>query len=465
MKFPLLNLFTSKKQLPSTKSKRTSAAAPSVDILRSVMDNLPVRSSWLDRNQLDRILRDSTVISSLGSRKAATLKKEIIITSKNQKAADLLYASFDHTTMRKILDAPFQGASVFEINWIDTDGLLTPALVERPYEHFMIQDTVLYYAPYGTPQEIPEFKAVYALYEDKYHRPMGTPLAESLFWYVKFKNASLEFWIKFLEKYGVPWAIGKTDGDKDEMADEIYAMLSGDAAVINIEDEIDIKTADKSGDFDKITAYLDDQIRQAILGGNLTGNVKGGSYAAAEVHNDVREDIAMADENMTIAMIEKVVGMFVDINYLSDDIEVTFKDKDDPNLSLAERDERITNMGYRPTQDYIEKTYNITVEAIETPKIANRAFMQKLYALSATKPISTTDELSERVDINKIALSFQTQIVDIIDQATSFEEAIDLLHSAYPDMDIAELQDTMDMALQSSYILGTAEVERESEEE
>lgn len=458
------NMFAAKAQ-NTDKQKRTAAAAPAVDILRSVIDNLPVRGSWLHREELDRILRDSTVISSLGSRKAATLKKEIIITSENQKNSDLLYGSFDHATMRKILDAPFQGASIFEINWIDNEGLLVPSLVERPYEHFMIKDTVLYYAPYGAPQEIPDLKAVYALYEDKYHRPMGTPLAESLFWYVKFKNTSLEFWIKFLEKYGVPWAIGKTDGDKDAMADEIYAMLSGDSAVIDTEDEIEIKTADKNGDFDKITAYLDDQIRQAILGGNLTGNVKGGSYAAAEVHNDVREDIAMADENMTIALIEKVVGMFTQINHLTDDIEVSLKDKDDPNLSLAERDERITKMGYRPTKEYIEKTYNITVEAIDTIKIANRAFIQRLYALSASKPITTTDELSDSIDLGTIALSFQTQIVDIVDKAKSFEEAIDMLHSAYPSMDIAQLQDVMDMALQSSHILGTAEVEFEESEE
>lgn len=466
MRFPFKNLFASKAAAPSEKKSRTAAAAPAVDILRSVIDNLPVRGSWIDREQLDRILRDSTVISSLGSRKAATLKKEIIITSDNQKAADLLYSSFDHSTMRKILDTPFQGASIFEINWIDNEGLLVPSLVERPYEHFLIKDTVLYYAPYGTPQEIPQFKAVYALYEDKYHRPMGTPLAESLFWYVKFKNASLEFWMKFLEKYGVPWAIGKTDGDKDQMADEIYAMLSGDAAVIDIEDEIEIKTADKSGDFDKITAYLDDQIRQAILGGNLTGNVKGGSYAAAEVHNDVREDIAMADENMTISLIEKVIEMFALINRLNDTIEVSLKDKDDPNYKLAERDEKISQMGYRPTKEYIEKTYNITVEdAPVTAQIANRAFIQKLYALSANKPIGSTDELSDSIDLGTIALSFQTQIVDIVDKAKSFEDAIDMLHSAYPSMDITQLQDVMDMALQSSHILGTAEVEFEENEE
>ncbi|MFZ5375584.1 MAG: phage portal protein family protein [Campylobacterota bacterium] len=460
------NLFSAKQQQPSEKKDRTVPAAPAVDILKSVLDNLPVRGRWLSREELDRILRDATVISSLGSRKAATLKKELMITADEQNKGDLLYTTFDHSTMRKILDAPFQGASIFEINWIDNKGLLVPKLIERPYEQFMVKDTVLYYAPYGTPQDIPPYKAIAALYEDKYHRPMGTPLAESLFWYVKFKNASLEFWVKFLEKYGVPWAIGKTDGDKDTMADEIYAMLSGDAAVIDHDEEIEIKTADKTGDFDKITAYLDDQIREAVLGGNLTGNVKGGSYAAAEVHNDVREDIAMADENMTISLIEKVVQMFVEINHLPDTVEVSLKDKDDPNYKLAERDEKIANMGYRPTKEYIEKTYNITVEEASSPApLANRSFAQKLISLSATRPISDTDTLSGLIDLKTIALSFQTQIAEIIDGAESFEEAIDRLHAAYPQMDISELQETMDIALQSSYILGTAEAEFEEEEE
>lgn len=465
MRLPFSNLFAFKQSQPKAKNKRNSAAAPAVDLLVSIMDNLPIRHEWLSREELDRISRDATVISSLGSRKAATLKKEIIFTSDNEDMANRLYGAFHPGTLRKVLDAPFQGAAIFEINWNDEDSVLVPKLIERDYTQFMIKNEVLYYAPYGSLEEIPQYKAVYALYEDKYHRPMGTPLSESLFWYVKFKNSSLQFWVKFLEKYGVPWAIGKTDGDKDTMADEIYSMLSGDAAVIDPEETIEIITADKSGDFDKITSYLDDQIREAILGGNLTGNVKGGSYAAAETHNDIREDIAMADENMTISLIERVIEAFIAINNLSVTIEVTLKDKDDPNLSLAERDERITKMGYRPTQDYIEKTYNITVEAIEPSKIANHALMKKLYALSATKPITTTDELSNSVDIHKIALSFQTQIVEIIDQANSFEEAIDLLHAAYPGMDIAELQDTMDMALQSSYILGTAEIEREIEEE
>lgn len=466
MRLTIPNFFKSKSRRALKQEKRSSSAAPAVDILRSIMDNLPVYQRWLDQDELDRIANDATVISSIGSRKAATLKKELIITCKDETIPQALITCFDHTTIRKILDAPFQGASVFEINWESSSFLYTPKLVERSYRDFTVKNGVLYYSPSGALQDIPEHKAVIALYEDKYHKPMGRPLAESLFWYVKFKNASLEFWVKFLEKYGVPWAIGKTDGDKNEMAEELYAMLSGDAAVIDKDDEIKIETVSKTGDFDKIVSYLDDQIREAILGGNLTGNVKGGSLAAAETHNEIREDIAMSDEHTTLQLMRKVIESFRALNNIKEPIEVILKDKDDPNTALAERDERIYNMGYQPTQDYIEKTYNITVEkhGNTSATIANK-HMQKLYAFSTSKMVTSSDDIAQNIDVTTIALTFQKQIVDIIDKCGSFEEAIDALHRVYPEMDIEALQDVMDSALQSAHILGAAGIEYESNEE
>ncbi|WP_060826166.1 phage portal protein family protein [Sulfurospirillum cavolei] len=466
MKF-ITNIFKPKQTKALKQEKRTSSAAPAVDILRSIMDNLPVYQRWLDQDELDRISNDATVISSIGSRKAATLKKELIITCKDETLIEPLTNVFDHTVLRKILDAPFQGASVFEVNWeVQPEGyLLMPKLVERSYREFTMKNGVLYYSPYGALTDIPEHKAVIALYEDKYHKPMGRPLAESLFWYVKFKNASLEFWIKFLEKYGVPWAIGKTDGDKDAMAEELYAMLSGDAAVIEKDDEIKIETVSKTGDFDKITSYLDDQIREAILGGNLTGNVKGGSFAATQTHNEIREDIAMSDEHTTLQLMRKVIESFRVLNSIKEPIKIILKDKDDPNTVLAERDERISNMGYKPTKAYIERTYNIEVEEKTDPTatIANK-HLQKLYAFSQNKPITSLEDIESGTDLKTIALSFQSQIVDIVDKCTSFEEAIDALHEAYPQMDIEALQDVMDSALQSSYILGSAQSEFEESE-
>jgi len=459
----LLDIF--KKTPPQTQKvslKRSVAAAPKSNLLTSLMNDLPVEREWLDYHEMNRVLRDATVISAYGSRKAATLKKELLIESKNEALKSAIAATFDYKTLRKILDAPMQGISVFELNWIEDANILRPKLVERDYRNFTIHNDSLMFTPYGIPQEIPEHKVIYSTYEEKYNRPMGTPLAEALFWPVKFKNASLEFWIKFLEKYGSPWAIGKTEGDKDVMADELYAMLGGDSAVIDMEDDVELHQVDNNGDFDKISQYCDNQIRQVILGGNLTSEVKGGSYAATSVHNDIREDIAMSDENLTLDLIMQVTTYIKEINHISDEVSIILKDKDDPNIALSERDKRISEMGYRPTKEYIEQTYNITVEEpTQTQAILNKSLP---FALSASKPIDTVDKAYDDLNLNSLALSLSKQVIDIVDSASSFEEAMDLLSDAYPKMNMDELQEFMEQSLANAEILGSAEVEYEDEQ-
>ena len=462
----LLNIFKPKNTITNTSTKRTVTAAPSHNLLNSIMNELPVHQTWLDAQEIARIKRDATVISAFGSRKAATLKKELIIESSDKKLKEALETTFNYKMLRKILDTPIQGCSVFEINWVDNLGILRPDLIERDYRQFLIIQNELKYAPHGVAQDIPPYKALYSTYEDKHNRPMGTPLADALFWPVKFKNASLGFWVKFLEKYGSPWAIGKTEGDKDQMADELYAMLGGDSAVIDIEDEITVHQIQRSGDFDKLTEYCDNQIRQIILGGNLTSEVKGGSFAAANVHNDIREDIAMTDENLTLELIKEAVRFTKEINHLSSEVTVTLKDKDDPNIQLSERDKRISEMGWTPTKEYIESTYNIKVNAASKAPVANALkTSKKLFVFGAQKPADTLEGAIDSINLKKIELTFQKQIIDILDRANTFEEAIEALQEAYPKTELQELQELMESAMINAEILARVEVEDESEEE
>ena len=72
------------------------------------------------------------------------------------------------------------------------------------------------------------------------------------------------------------------------MAAEVQAMLSGDSAVIDTDEEITLVQPTSNVDFTRLPAYLDNQISKAILGANLTSDVKEGSYAAAKTHNEIR---------------------------------------------------------------------------------------------------------------------------------------------------------------------------------
>jgi len=430
------------------------------DILKSLFE-LPVSGDWLSDEEINKIERDSTVTAAKGSRKAAILKKEIVITCKDETTKKRLEGIFDFDTLDSILDIPYQGFGVFEINWSLQDGewIMYPYLQERPYKDFMLNNGVLQYAQNGIPEDIIEHKAIHAVYKSKPLKPYGQPLYTPLFWLIEFKNASLEFWVELLERFGTPWVIGKTDGSKEEFADEIYNMLGGDGAVLDTEDNLEIVTAKDQGNFKEIIEYIDNQIREVILGGNLTGQVTGGSLAAASVHNDIRTDLAQADENILNKMIIGIIDSFKTLNNITDEITGILKDKDDLNIELANRDKVISEMGYKPTQEYIETTYNIKVEKIEEPKqiITN----SKLYQFSKDIPQDELELQSNNVDTKK-SLTFQTQILEIIENSKSYEDMQDKLETIYPNTSIKDLQEILFNNIANSEILGRAEIENEN---
>ena len=68
--------------------------------------------------------------------------------------------------------------------------------------------------------------------------------------------------------------------------------------------------------FMRIIGLADTDVSIAILGQNLTSEVKGGSYAAAAIHDEVRLDIVKADaEMLSTCLREHVIKPWVKYNY------------------------------------------------------------------------------------------------------------------------------------------------------
>jgi len=239
-------------------------------------------------------------------------------------------------------------------------------------------------------------------------------------------------------------------------------MLSGDAAVIENGDTIETVVTSKVGDFDKLAAYCDTQIAKVILGGNLTSEVKGGSFAAAETHNDIRTDIAMTDEHIVTQAINDVLEAFKAINALDIDITVALKDKDDPNTQLAERDAKISSMGYTPTQEYIESTYNIKVTP--TPTLKANSFRAGNPFVFSKKPQDSIGAGLDAIDTDPVMMSLQKQMLRIIEEAESFEDAFKAIEEAYPGLEFEQLEEMLSSAMLNADILGSAEIEDENPE-
>lgn len=460
----MLKWFNKTKEKKQDKREKIKLTTEHKDILKAIFE-LPIQESWLDNDTIEKILRDGTVESSIGSRKAATLKKEINISCKNEEIKKELESVFDYDTLDCILDTPYYGFNVFEINWNYKNSYWYPILEDRDYKDFILDNKQLKFYGNSFIEEIPPYKALYTTYRAKAKKPYGKPILNTLFWLIEFKNASLEFWVELLEKFGTPWVIGKTEGNKDDFADEIYNMLGGDGAVIDSEDSIEVITAKDKGDYKLLIEYIDDQIRQLILGGNLTSQVKGGSQAAATVHNEIREDLAKADENIVNKVIKELINNFKELNQINEEITGQLKDKDDPNKPLADRDKVIYEMGYKPTQEYIENTYNIKVEEIkkeDNPIPNNNIYANNLLSMNKTKLAS--DELdyqANSIDLTN-SLTFQEQIIKTLNKANSFEEAFLLLADIYSEVNTDDLEENLKRVLANTSILATAQVEEEN---
>ena len=235
----------------------------------------------------------------------------------------------------------------------------------------------------------------------------------------------MEFWIRFLERFGDPWAIGKTDDDPQSLAYELYNMLNGSSAVISKDEEISLVQPSSNVSFKEIVEFCDSQIRSFLLGANLSGYVSGGSYAATNTHNAIREEIALSDERILLYLCNKTSAYFCELNGITDSISLSLFDEGNPKNDLSLRDKTIFEMGYQPTKEYIEKTYNIEVEEKESVHFANSTLNP--YLIPFKKPlkegIKDNPAFKDNIEQFIEGLEFQDfDILKIIKGAKNFEE-------------------------------------------
>lgn len=432
--------------------KRKSAVIAQNGTLIDLLINTGVSS--IGDDDMDMILADLTVTQCDVSRKSVTEKKEIQIVCDDEKIKDEFKKIFNPDVVSQILETYLYGLNVFEINYKEKEGLVYPRLVQRDFRQFKFNDTGEFtFNASGSERSIPPLKVIYALNRANFRKVYGDGLLKKLYFPVKMKNASLKFWFRFLEKFGSPWAIAKTSYEPDEMAAEVQAMLSGDSAVIDTDEEITLVQPTSNVDFTRLPAYLDNQISKAILGANLASDVKEGSYAAAKTHNEIREDLAANDAKILIFVMNKAISFFKEINGYNGELYAKLFDEDAPNTERAARDKTLYDMGFAPTKKYITSTYNIEIDenagAQEKNLKANKANLTALKG--SLKALDRFDKATDEMDIEDGEI--EAALNKLIASSETYEEAFDKLYELY-DLPFEKLEPLMFKAVANAQMLG-----------
>ena len=277
-----------------------------------------------------------------------------------------------HKLIEDILEAPLFGFSPIEITYKAENGQIIPTkLTSKPQEWFYFSsEGKFFFNSKEEPVLIDENNPKFLLprHRADFLNPYGECLLSRCFWNVTFINGGMEFWLKFMEKYGTPWAIGKYDRSMNEDEQKqlfkmLKRMIQDAVATIPQDGTVElINAGDKSGSNDIYQSFIskcEDNISKVILGQTLTTDVgKKGSYAAANIHQQVRGDLIQNDirlvENTINDFIKKVYSLnFNDFDMPSFEIYT----EEETNMNTAERDSKVKDLGVHFTRKYLKKAY------------------------------------------------------------------------------------------------------------
>lgn len=310
-----------------------------------------------------------------------------------------------------------------------------------------------------------------------YRNPFGEALLSALYWPVTWRLQGFQLWLSFLETFGAPIVVGKT-GNYQQFVDAMVAQ--GVTRTIGWQatsdkDEVTTINASRSGEFDALNQCLNETIQRVVLGQTLTSNIRGGgSYAAAKVHNEVRDDKRRADVRMIVGSMQRVVDTLWALNAFPGD-PPRYEMQDDVGLELerATRDALLVPMGVRFTPKYMTERYDLELDdfSLTDPTAPIPPAADNVPTPPAKKPVGlaallgaarfTPEQQAVEQGVAEVLASIDSiiasaEIQAAIRLATSPEDLAQRLAALMPEADATEFETVLSRSLFAADILGYA---------
>lgn len=272
------------------------------------------------------------------------------------------------------------------------------------------------------------------------------------------KSYTLKDWMAFIETYGLPLRMGRygpeaTPKDVEVLFQAVANIGTDAAAVLPKSMEIDFTdTASSTGDkvFENLARYIDEQVSKAVLGQTMTSD-DGSSNAQAEVHNDVRHDISVADALAVSGTLNRdLVKPYVDLNFgvqkvyprlLIEVIEPEDIDMIMRNVfRMSSQGTKFKATEIRAKLGFTDPDADDEVTGVIAPPAANTASNTALNRAGDTPP-DLLDELEAEMleDWEDVMGDLLEPVEDAIAGADSYEDALDRLAKVLPNMGVSKL--------------------------
>lgn len=268
----------------------------------------------------------------------------------------------------QFVEAAYFGYAPQEILWQRLGGLTVPtAIVAKPQEWFVFgQAGDLRFRSVNNPLEgevLPERKFLLPRQNPTYLNPYGTADLAMVFWPIVFKRGGLKFWLRFTEKYGMPWAVGKlprsaSPQEEDSLLNNLSAMIQDAVAVIPDDASVELKEAAGKGAsadlYERLVMYCRSEINIALTGTNqTTESDTTRTMAGIAVADDLRD----ATAEIAVAAMNMLIRYVVDENWGGPAPVWSMWDQEARDRDRSARDKAVSESGARLTNRYWMRSY------------------------------------------------------------------------------------------------------------
>ena len=327
------------------------------------------------------------------------------------------------------------------------------------------------------------------------HQPCaktGEPATRGLFRVLAlpylFKNFATKNWLRFSELYAVPMRVLFTmESDPVKKAELTYALQNigqnGVAVFTGGRANEDLQTVNaatgEGQGFEALINWCERSVSKAILGGTLTSQADGktSTNALGKVHDDVRRQIRDHDaRQLADTLTTYLIGAILQVNRLPYTAVWRFDTQEPDDLQLyADALPKLAAIGMRIPEAWARDRLKIPEPEGDEPILAPQQQTpaappqptgrtpgpseQRSTGLAglAYTPVVIPDQAAIDDGINALAnADAQNQamaeallgpIVDLIQNATTYQEVMTKLAAQYPDMKTTQLEDRLARAL------------------
>lgn len=440
------------------------------------------------------LLYDAQVSSCVDSRKAGTLALEWEFNKgavQDEVTAFVKKCFKDipmYDVIGEILDAPVFGYQVLESYFVPKDGQVSlSAIVGKPQEWFSFgkMNELRFITADNLNGEIVDIrKFTVATHKASYVNPYGQSILAKCFWPLTFKKNGLKFWMRFTEKFGMPFLHGTLprgadDDEKEELLATLDEFVQDGVAVLPEDAVLKMMDAQRYGStdlYERVIKYCDSQISKAILSHSAGVDSTPGQLGNENGSLVVREDIVQADKRIVEAAINSVIRNLVKLNFGDNAPPPVFEmfEKTDVNMNLATRDALLgEKLGVQYSVGYLEREHGY--QSGDIVKVGLPA-AQPFSAPNATDDFADSgkgpvDQSIVDSSVNKLTASKQTKdaidkliepIAEMINAGQSFEEVQAAITKLYGELDSTKFEEIMNNAIFAADSIGRLAVQSQT---